>query len=94
MDVGGPDLRAVGERDLDDVRDVACHEAPRHHPAFPLGDRRAIAHGGHFGEAVDLELWDSEIDSGALHKPEALDPRPRPNELRLHHREIVPHDQE
>ena len=93
MDVGGPDFGAIRECDADNVCDVACHELPGDHPAFALGDQRAIAHGGHLREAVDFELWDSEIDPSALHEAKAPDPRPWPNELGFHNREIVPHDQ-
>jgi hypothetical protein len=93
MDVGGPDLGTIHERDPDDVRDVARHEPPRDDPAFALGDRRAITHSGHFGEAVDLQFRHREINPGALHEAKAVDPRPRPNELRLHHGQIASHDQ-
>lgn len=94
MDVGGPDFGAIGERDLDDVRDVARHELPRDHSSFAVGDRRAIAHGGHFGEVVDLELRHGKIDPSALHEAKALDPGPWPDELGFDDREIVADDQE
>ena len=93
MDVGGSDLGATRERDPDDVRDIARHEAPRDNPAFPLGDRRAGPDGGHFREAVDFKLWHGQVDPGSLHKAKALDPFPWPDELRLHDREIVADDQ-
>ena len=58
---------------------------PRHHAAFPLGDRWAIADGGHFRQAVDSELWHRQIEPGTLHEAKALDPFPWPDELRFHH---------
>ena len=94
MDVRGSDLGAACERDADDVCDVAGHELPSDHPAFALCDRRPGPDGGHFRQAVDLELRDSEIDPGPLHEAKALDPIPRPDELRLNHGQIASHDQE
>jgi len=93
MDVGSPDLGATRQGDADDVGDVASHELPGDHPAFALCDRRAGPEGGHFSEAVDSKLGYGQIDPGALHEAKAFDPRPRPNELGFHDREIVPHDQ-
>ena len=94
MDVGSADLGTGCERDADDVCDVARHEPPRDDPAFALGDWRAGPDGGHFRQAVDLELRHREINPGALHEAKALDPIPWPNELRLYDRQVVPHDQE
>ena len=93
MDVGGADLGAACERDPDDVRYVARHELSGDDSSFTLRDRRTGPHGGHFGEAVDLELRDSEIDPGPLHETKAFDPGPWPNELGFDHGEIVPDDQ-